>query len=251
MKTTTNNIQYSNDDSSSISCSEKLKNTNKTKWSANEDEKLKYLVEHTIEKPIKWKEIAKHFQNRTTRQCYSHFRQIDEAFSKGHWTTEEINKLKELIKKYGTNWAELSKHLTSRSGKQIRDHYICSKPNKVKFTKDEDKKILELYAIYGNKFAIIAKQMNNRSSDEIKNRFHSTIKKHLKQKTEANSLKNDLNGTSYEEKIIIEQPVPKKKEESLRDFIQNFNADNDGNDFNEEKVNSENNENSQNKGINY
>ena len=189
MNTTTNNIQYTNNDTSSISPSEKQKNSNKTKWSASDDEKLKYLVERAIEKPIKWKEIAKHFENRTTRQCYSRFRQIDEAFSKGHWTTKEIKKLKELIKKFGTYWAELSKHLTSRSGKQIRDHYICSKRNKVKFTKGEDKKILELYAIYGNKFAIIAKHISNRSSEEIKNRFHSTIKKHSKQKTAASSQK--------------------------------------------------------------
>ena len=154
------------------------KESNK-KWSREDDEKLISVVESTG-KPFKRKDIATHFKDKNVRQCYFRYEHINKNYKKGSWTDQEKKLLNELVQTHGKRWAKISRIMKTRSGKQIRDHYICTiNREKNKFTKEEDEKLKNLFLQFGNKFSFISQYLPGKSTEEIKNRFHSSIKKTL------------------------------------------------------------------------
>lgn len=161
-----------------------IKVRNKKKWTKEEDSKLIRLAEKNREKH--WKEISKNFLNKNPLQCFSRYKRIKPGIIKGTWTKEEDEHILNLVGICGKSWSKLAKIMKSRNGKQIRDRFInVLDPDvkKGKFTYKEDKKIKELYKRYGPRWATIARNLPNRTPDMIKNRFHSSIKKYLHQKT--------------------------------------------------------------------
>jgi len=149
------------------------------KWTEEYDKILSGLVENDCNKKVNWEKISKHFKDKTGRQCYLRYRHIMKSYNKGQWTKYEIDKLNEAIAIHGKNWSKISEIIQTRSGKQIRDHYIYSICNRKKFSPEEDNKILELYKKFGNRFSLIAKEFPNRITEEIKSRFYASIKKNL------------------------------------------------------------------------
>jgi hypothetical protein len=127
-----------------------------------------------------WNSIAKFIPGRTPIQCSARFRRIRAGLIKGSWGKEEDSKLLSLYKKYGKNWAAISREMPHRTGKQIRDRFLNSLDKKYvrgKFTEEEDKILLKYYKIFGNSWAKIAKKMKTRTGDMVKNRFYSSLKK--------------------------------------------------------------------------
>ena len=178
---------------------------NQKKWSKDEDSKLLNLVKENNGK--KWKEIASHFHNKNSLQCFSRYRRIKPGIKKGFWKKEEDDLILSLIEIYGTSWSKISKIIKTRNGKQIRDRYInvlASNINKNKFTPDEDILLLNLYKKYGPKWSKIHTYFKERTTDMIKNRFHSTLKRKYQEyenKKKINNI-NDNNNVNKDKSIV-------------------------------------------------
>jgi hypothetical protein len=149
-------------------------------WTKKEDEILKEKAKEFKYK--NWNSIAKFIPGRTSIQCSARFRRIRPGLIKGSWGKEEDSKLLSLYKKYGKNWAAISREMPHRTGKQIRDRFLNSldeKYDRGKFTKEEDQILLKYYKKYGNSWSKIAKKMKTRTGDMVKNRFYSSLKKEI------------------------------------------------------------------------
>ena len=149
-------------------------------WTEEEDKILKEKAKEFNYK--NWNSIANFIPGRTSIQCSARYRRIRPGLIKGAWDKEEDKKLLLLYEKYGKNWAAISKEMTHRTGKQIRDRFLNSLDSKFergKFTEEEDQMIIKFYKIYGNSWAKIAKKLKTRTGDMVKNRFYSSLKKNL------------------------------------------------------------------------
>lgn len=155
-----------------------VKVKNRKKWTNTDDSKLISLATHFKEKH--WKEISNSFDNKNPLQCFSRYKRIKPGIVRGCWSKEEDERIVELVHTLGKAWSKISKILSSRNGKQIRDRYInVLDPNikKGKFSEEEDRFLIEMYFKHGPKWAVIAKYFRYRTADMIKNRFHSSIKR--------------------------------------------------------------------------
>jgi len=194
---------------------EKADNLNKIQyWTQEEDSLLLELVETEKQKGIKinWKNIAQNF-NKDYKKCYSRYRQINPNLKKGYWTNDEEEKLKGLVNIYGKKWSKISKKLGTRSGKQIRHHYINiteSLNNKLKFTQEDRNKLIELHKLHGSNWQLIATFFNGRTADNLKSKFYNYKKE---KKVESN-----LNATT------IEKFIKKRSLSSNNNIVQNIYA---------------------------
>jgi hypothetical protein len=157
-----------------------VKVKNKKKWTKEEDQQLIEMADRFKEKH--WKDISSTFNNKNALQCFSRYKRIRPGIIRGSWSHKEDEQILRLVKIYGKSWSKISKILSSRNGKQIRDRFInVLDPDimKCKFTEKEDKQLIKLYLLYGPKWATISKYFKSRTADMIKNRFHSSIKRLL------------------------------------------------------------------------
>lgn len=150
---------------------------NKKIWTKEEDEILIYYASLNQEKH--WEEIASHFNNKTSLQCFSRYNRIRPGIIRGKWTKEEDDLILQMVKVHGKSWSKIAKLLKSRNGKQIRDRYLNAldpQTKKGKFSKEEDELLIKLYKEHGPKWSKITQFFPDRTTDMIKNRFHSSIK---------------------------------------------------------------------------
>jgi len=157
----------------------------KSFWTKETDKLLLEKVD-SYKGKINWKELDTFF-NKSSKQCYYRYRNINPTLKKGYWSEEEEKKLKDLYDIHGGKWALISKQLGgSRSGKQIRHHYMnTSNPYNRKsiFSKEEDTKIIELYKSNGPKWKLISSFFDRRSPESVKNRFYNKIKQIISTET--------------------------------------------------------------------
>lgn len=167
------------------------KNTIRT-WTREEDQLLLHHIKH-CKKPVKWKLISTYFKTKSSRQCYSRYKQINPDLNKGKWTKEEEDCLFKYIEKLGKKWSMLAKMLRTRSSKQIRDHYnncMDLTVNKCRFSITEDELIKKGFMEHGPKWSLIAQNLPGRTGDGVKNRYYWSIKPHHTQE-EIESLKGN------------------------------------------------------------
>lgn len=90
-------------------------------WSEEEIELFRELVNpDTAPGTNDWEAISEAMGTRSAIQCHSQFKTVLHSGTKGKWTIEEINKLKEAVELYGRDWQAVSKHVGTRAPGQVR-----------------------------------------------------------------------------------------------------------------------------------
>lgn len=161
--------------------------TDDTRWSSEEQELLKKLVEQYKDTAPRWNEIAANFHDHNAIDCLTKWQTLTNPpviKGKGSWTAEEDQILREKRGLYGRKWAKIAAHLPGRQGKQCRERFVNHLDPELKkgeWSDDEEAILIAMHEHHGNRWANISKQLPGRSDNDVKNHWYSTIQRKFQQ----------------------------------------------------------------------
>lgn len=157
------------------------------RWTQDEMDLLKKLVESYKDTAPRWNEVAANFPNHNAIECLTKWQNITNPpviKGKGSWTAEEDAILRDKRQLYGRKWAKIAAHLPGRQGKQCRERFVNHLDPELKkgeWTDDEEAILIAMHQHYGNRWANIAKNLPGRSDNDVKNHWYSTIQRKFAQ----------------------------------------------------------------------
>merc|ERR1712183_937268 len=108
---------------------------------------------------------------------------VKSVFKKRAWTRSEDKLLKKLVRKYGLKkWAEISKKIQFRDGKQCRErwhNHLNPHIKRCSWSEREEWLLYLCHKYFGNKWSAISKIISGRSDNSIKNHWNCYVKKHI------------------------------------------------------------------------
>lgn len=110
-----------------IDSSEKIEaslyaNKPKHKFTVDEDQKLKQLID--MFGPRKWNQIAMSLPGRTGRQCRDRYQNyLSPSLINGPWSIEEDQLLKQKVLEIGQHWNKIAKFFNGRSSNNVKNRW--------------------------------------------------------------------------------------------------------------------------------
>jgi hypothetical protein len=147
----------------------------RSKWTAEEDEKLHKAVE--IYGDSSWQEIANCLDGRVGQQCLHRYEKgVRAGIRRSQWTKEEDKLLIMGVAVYGEgNWSQIAQHVPNRSDVQCRERYVNllhSDVSMSSWSAEEDERLLNGVREHGvGNWSVIATFTKGRTDNQCWRRW--------------------------------------------------------------------------------
>ncbi|RHZ67037.1 hypothetical protein Glove_303g92 [Diversispora epigaea] len=107
------------------------------------------------------------------------------ARNTGRWTNREKDDLEKLVKLHGKNWNKIAESFSTRSARQIREHYQNHQNpliNKRRITRPESDYIKSMYCLFGSQWVKIAECLEQKFHEKytgvmIRNHWNNNMRR--------------------------------------------------------------------------
>jgi hypothetical protein len=171
------------------------------KWSQDEDEKLKNIVQEKGSR--NWKKIAEYFENKSALQCFYRYNRIVKKNSE--WNEDDVKKLKNWVQKYGqSSWTNCAKYMNEKTPKNCREKWqLISKDDESIWSNLDEAYLLLSVNSYGTCWSKISKLFPTHPENSIKNKFYNILKRISFEKLSLNDNRINTNNLKLSELLIF------------------------------------------------
>ncbi|RYP17056.1 hypothetical protein DL765_004755 [Monosporascus sp. GIB2] len=149
------------------------------KWTAEQDAILISVVTRGSSKSgdISWHHVANHLPGRTNKDCRKRWHyKFARDFRKGPWSSEEDQRLRDAVRKYGTRWNRVSGEVGTRNGDQCWKRWNDSLDPNIDHSpwdaNEQDSVLLKAVETLGRNWSdIVNRHFPGRTALSAKNRF--------------------------------------------------------------------------------
>ncbi|CAI2171570.1 19616_t:CDS:2 [Funneliformis geosporum] len=149
--------------------------TDKTAWTADEDNLLRLAVQLYGDRSERWTKIAACVPGRTNKMCRKRwFHSLDPNLRKGPWTEEEDELLRKAVEKHNRVWCKVAEFIPGRTDDQCAKRWKeCLDPDidHTEWTSTEDNLLISKYDEFGSQWQQIAQFFPGRPGLHCRNRW--------------------------------------------------------------------------------
>ncbi|CAG8542498.1 2936_t:CDS:2 [Funneliformis caledonium] len=149
--------------------------TDKTAWTADEDNLLRLAVQLYGDRSERWTKIAACVPGRTNKMCRKRwFHSLDPNLRKGPWTEEEDELLRKAVEKHNRVWCKVAEFIPGRTDDQCAKRWKeCLDPDidHTEWSTIEDNLLIDKYEEFGSQWQQIAQFFPGRPGLHCRNRW--------------------------------------------------------------------------------